>query len=89
MLNQCILIGKINKVKLSNEGVVEGVTIDVTTGTTTDRISIDINHKMASYSLFQRGITIAVKAKITSSDAAKYNIIAERISVLGGSSNES
>lgn len=89
MLNQCILIGRITEIRLNEEGVVDKVTIDVTTGATTDKIAIYINQKMASYGLFKRGGTIAVKAKISSNDTIMYHIIAERITVLGGSSHES
>ncbi len=89
MLNQCILIGRITETHQNQEGVVERFAIEVITGTNTDRITIDTPQKMASYRLFSEGSMIAVKARISSSNAKDYQIIAERITVLGGSSDGS
>lgn len=89
MLNQCILIGMIKETQQNQEGVVEKCIIEVNIGTNTDRIMIDTPQKMASYEPFIKGSMIAVKARISSSNAKEYQIVAERITVLGGSSDDS
>ena len=89
MLNQCILIGKIIETHQNQEGVVERITIEVNTGNNTDRIMIHNPQKMASYGLFSKGSMIAVKTRISSSNVKDYQFVAERITVLGGSSNGS
>ena len=89
MLNQCILIGRIIETHQSQEGGVERITIEVNTGTKTDHIMIDTPQKMASYRHFCKGSMIAVKARISSTNAKDYQFVAERITVLGGSSNGS
>lgn len=89
MLNQCILIGRIIEIHRNQEGVIERFTIEVNSGTHTDLIMIDTTQKMASYGLFSEGSIIAIKARVSSSNAKDYRFIAERITVLGGNSHES
>ena len=89
MLNQCILIGRITSTSRNSEGVVDKLIMEVNAGTSTDYIMIDAPQKMASYGLFKEGSTIAVKARISSNNARDYQIVAERITVLGGSSDGS
>ena len=89
MLNQCILIGRITSTSRNSEGVVDKLIMEVNAGTSTDYIMIDAPQKMASYGLFSKGSMIAVKTRISSSNVKDYQFVAERITVLGGSSNGS
>ena len=87
MLNQVILIGRVVDTQVSDTGLVTKIILDVTTGTNTDRIAIDTNQKMALYGPFSKDSIIAIKARISSDDANTYSIIADRITVLGGTNH--
>ena len=88
MLNQCIFIGKISEVIKDQENA-KKIVLDVTsTNYLTDKVSIELPFEITSNQRFKEGNTIAIKARMKSSDAITYHFIAERITVLGGSSHE-
>jgi len=84
MLNQVILIGRVVDTQVSDTGLVQKIILNVTTGTNTDRIAIDIDQKMALYGPFNENNILAIKARISSKDANAYSIVADRITLLGG-----
>lgn len=86
MLNQCIFIGKVSEVIKDQENV-KKIVLDVTsTNPSTDKISIEL--PLTSNQRFKEGSTVAIKARVTSSDATTYHFIAERITILGGNARE-
>ena len=88
MLNQCIFIGKISEVIKDQENV-KKIVLDVTsTNLSTDKISIELPFEMTMNQGFNEGNTVAIKARVTSSDAITYHFIAERMTILGGRSHE-
>lgn len=89
MLNQCLIIGRIKELHSNEEGLVERIVLEVRTSSDTDRISINTPQEKAQYGHFIENCLVAVKARISSKNGNDYVIKAERISVLGGSSNGS
>lgn len=89
MLNQCILIGRIKESHCNIEGVVEKIIVEVDTGKNADFITIITPREMTTNGLLIKDSMIAVKARISSYNAKDYRFVAERITVLGGSSNGS
>lgn len=87
MLNQVILIGRVVDTQIDDTGVVTRITLNVSTGTNTDMIAIDTDQKKALYGSFSKDSIIAIKARISSKDANTYSIIADRITVLGGTNH--
>ena len=89
MLNQCIFVGKITHITSYDKELLRVVLRIETSDKNSDKVTIDIPSEMASYEHFMEGNTIAVKARVASSNATSYRFIVERITFLGGSSNGS
>ncbi|AUD62142.1 hypothetical protein BK010_00450 [Tenericutes bacterium MO-XQ] len=88
MLNQCIFIGKIQKVISYKEN---GINIKVEMAPLNDFpksiISIDMPQNMGVSEMLAIGNTVAIKARVVSDDGNTYVFVAERITILGGNTS--
>lgn len=88
MLNQCIFIGKIQKVISYKE---KSMNIKLEMAPLNDFpksiISIDIPQNMGVSDILAIGNTVAIKARVVSDDGNTYVFVAERITILGGNTS--
>ncbi|BCR35193.1 hypothetical protein [Mariniplasma anaerobium] len=88
MLNQCIFVGRVQKIESFNSEVLK-VTLDIITNNDNhNKIGIEIPDKMIDESYIRKGNLMGIKAKVSSSDAQTYKFIAERLTVLGVKDDE-
>lgn len=88
MLNQCIFIGKIQKVISYKE---KGMNIKLEMAPLNDFpksiISIDIPQNMNVSEMLTIGNKVAIKARVLSDDGNTYVFVSERITILGGNTD--
>jgi hypothetical protein len=89
MLNQVVLVGRVLDIRLDHKRVVVSITIEIISSNTTDNITITTPQEMALVEHFKRGSTIAIKGRISNQNGESFQVIAERIAVLGGNSSAS
>lgn len=88
MLNQCIFIGKIQKVVSYNEsGLILKLEIAPLNDFPKSIISIDIPSSITVSDFLILGNTVAVKARVLSDDGNTYQFVCERITLLGGTTD--
>jgi len=88
MLNQCIFIGKIQKVISYKE---KSMNVKLEMAPLNDFpksiISIDIPQNMGVSEMLAIGNTVAIKARVLSDDGNTYVFVADRITILGGNTS--
>lgn len=85
MLNQCIFIGKINKItRFSKDLLVIQIVISNNDKNHGNLVAIDVNSSMIGKTYLREEQMIAIKARVESKDASNYRFQAERITLLGG-----
>lgn len=88
MLNQCIFIGKIQKVISYKE---KSMNVKLEMAPLNDFpksiISIDIPQNMNVSEMLTIGNKVAIKARVLSDDGNTYVFVSERITILGGNTD--